>query len=504
MHSGGRVTKGASEFRERILQGPIVRTLLWLAWPVIVANLVQISYNLVDAFWLGKLGRQAFGAPTVSWPLISLFYSIGMGFASAGMTIVSQYFGAGERELADRSAGQLVAFLALMALSISVVGFATAPLVLEAMGVPPDVYPLAVGYIRVIFAGIPVAFMGFAFIMLMNSIGDTRTPMKLSVASALLNMVLDPIMIFGLLGLPPMGVVGAAIATMTARGVVAAVGTYLLIKGYRGIKLRLEYLRIERWWLRKVLSIGVPISIQSSANSLGFVVMMSIVSRFGSATIAAYGVGIRIVDVLQAFTWGINRATSIMVGQNIGAELYDRARRVARSSMALLTAALSLGAVVVYLFRGPVVAVFVSDPLVIAEGSRFLSYFAPSIPFFGLFFIGGGIAQGSGHTKAFAAITIARLWGLRIGLSALLAIAMGMGATGIWIAMSLSNIGGGLMSLAWVSRGTWLQRVVEVPARARAHHNITARTGRSPLRRAGDGAGYGEGGEGARDEGPAG
>ncbi len=451
----------AAAYRERILRGAIVKTMFWLAWPMIIANLIQMTYNLVDALWLGRLGRQAFGAPTVSWPLIMLFNAVGMGFAQAGMTLVAQYFGAGDREMSRKCACQLIALHTILALSISAIGVSTIHIVLKLMGVPSDVYPLAVAYSRVIFLGIPVAFLGFAILAILNSLGDTRTPMKLSIVSALINIVLDPILIFGLFGFPALGVVGAAIATIVARSFITIVGLYMIIKGIHGIKLQLECMRIERWWLRKVISIGIPISIQSSSNALGFTIMMSIVSRFGSVAVAAYGIGIRIIDFIQAFTWGLQRATSIMIGQCIGAELYDRAKRIARTAMLLISSILGIGALTIYLIRDSVIALFVPDPLVIKEGSVFLSYFIWSIPFFGIFFVCNGVAQGSGHPKAMTAIAIARLWLFRIGLSILFALYLGMGSVGIWIAMTISNIAAGLLSLAWISRGTWLRRVIE-------------------------------------------
>lgn len=457
----GYRSRGVMELRERILTGSVVKTIFWLAWPMILANLVNISYNLVDAFWLGKLGRQAFGAPTVSWPLIMFFYSLGMGFAMAGISLISQYVGAGDLRMASRSAGNLMTLMGLMAVMISALGYVSAPYVLHLMGVPPDVYPLAVNYIRVIFIGIPFAFIGFAFITIANSLGDTRTPTLISIISSIFNMILDPILIFGWFGIPRMGVIGAALATILSRTLISVVGSYMLFHGYKGIRIGIHDLGIDGWWVRKVVSIGTPLAIQQSSNALGFTVMMGIVSRFGSVAIAAYGVAIRIIDVITAFTWGINRATSIMVGQNVGAELYERAKDIVKKSLMLVTAILATGSLAIYLIRDWAVAVFINEPNVVIEGSKLLSIFTLSIPFFGLFSVGGGVAAGSGHTRFFAIVSILRLWALRIGLSVLLGLTLGMGTMGVWIAMTLSNVGAGLLALAWVLRATWARRVIE-------------------------------------------
>ncbi len=458
------------KYRDKILNGPILKTMTWLAWPIIIANLVNISYNLIDTFWLGKLGKESLSAPVVCWPLIMLFYSIGMGFSSAGISLISQYVGAGESDLANKSASHLFGFMAMMAAALSLLGYVTTPTILAVIGVPPDVLPLAVQYIKVIFMGIPIAFIGFAFVAILNSLGDTRTPTVLGVISSLTNLVLDPILIFGWFGFPALGVVGAAVATVVARAVLTMLGIALLARRWMGITIIVRELLPQRWWLAKIFKIGSPLALMQSANALGFTVMTGIVSRFGSVVISAYGVGIRVIDILQAFSMGFMNATAIMIGQNIGAEYYERAKQIAFRALALMTTLMAIGTFLIFIFRSSLIAVFINDPRVIEEGVRFLMIFLPSIPFFGMFFVSGGIARGSGHTKAFTVISLIRLWLLRIGLSYLLAVALGYGPTGIWIAMSISNIGAGILAIAWVSRGTWLRRVIEVPTSLSTMH----------------------------------
>lgn len=447
-------------YRERIIEGNILKTMLWLAWPILTANIVNISYNLVDAFWLGKIGREAFGAPTVSWPLIMLIYSIGFGYSSAGISLISQYYGAGDYDRAEMSASQFIAYSMYMALILCIFGFTASPYLLYLMGVPPDIYGLAVQYTRTIFLGLPIVLLGYAYVTISNGIGDTRTPTILNIVSSIVNMILDPIMIFGLLGLPAMGVIGAAIATIVSRAIVSLVGGYILFKGYLGIKIRIKYFRLKKWWLEKIFSIGTPIVIQRSSNSLGFTIMMSIVSRFGSVVVAAYGVSIRIIDVLTAFTTALQRSTSIMVGQNIGAEKYDRAWRIAKISLSSIFTMLLLGSIVIFLYRSYLVSIFISEPEVIAEGSRIIEIFTWSIPFFGIFFMSWALAIGSGHTRFFAIISIIRLWALRIGLSILFAIILNYGSTGIYIAMTLSNIIAGILAITWAMSRKWLKKVI--------------------------------------------
>ena len=467
--AGRRGLKEFGALRERILKGPVYRTLAWLAWPVIIVNLVNLSYNLVDAIWLGRLGKVAFSAPTVCWPPIMFVYSLALGYASAAISLISQYAGAGDVEMVRKSAGQLVTFAAAFGLSISAVGFATAPYILSLMSVPPKVYPLAVTYMRIIFAGAPAVIPAFAYITISNSLGDTKTPMKLNVASSIANIVLDPILIFGLLGLPRLGVAGAAIATIASRSWVSAAGLYILfVRGVKGLRLGRDDLRIEGWWVRKVFKIGTPLAIQRSSTALGFTVLMSLVSRFGSSVIAAFGVAQRVINILQAFAGGFFRASSIMIGQAIGAEEYLRAKEVVRKALTLITLGFTVGSALIVVFREQLILAFVNSPSVVPIGSELLEIFAPSIPFFGMFFLCSAVANGSGHTKFFAVISIIRLWVIRVGLGTLLAFTLGLGVNGIWYALTMGNVVAGLIALTWLFRGTWLKRVIEVPQRAAA------------------------------------
>ena len=450
------------QIRQRILEGSILRTALWLAWPLMIAQLVNVSYNIIDSIWLGRLGPKAFAAPMVCSPLIMFIYSIG-AIAMGGLSLVSQYVGAGDFRSAERSAGQLISFTFMVGVALSVAGFIIAPAALKLMGVPSEVYPLALAYMRTIFIGVPIAIGGLAYVMISNAVGDTRTPTKLNIASALTNIALDPLLIFGIGPFPRLGVVGAAVATIASRSITTFVGLYKLFRGFGGFRVRLEDLKLETKWIKKVLTIGVPISIQQSTTSLGFVVLMGIISRFGTVQIDAYGVALRIMQIDQAIVFGLNRAMSIMVGQCIGAELYDRAKKVAKRVGLFIFASMCAIAAGIVALAPLVIWIFVPDPRVVQAGTVLLRVFAPSMPAFALIAMAQGIGRGSGHTKVPAALSIARLWGLRVPLALILP-SLGLGVLGVWLAMTVSNVVIGAAAWVWISRGSWLKRVVEIPA----------------------------------------
>jgi len=253
------------EMRREIVEGNIERTLVKLAYPLIINNMVQVLYNLTDTFWLGKLGREELSAPGTAWPLVWFFMSIGMGFATAGFAFVSQYIGAKDYERANRSAGALYSLMMFFSLFVTFFGLLIASFALKFMNVTPEVYPYALNYIRVIFIGIPFSFTLFAFNFLLRAVGDTKTPVRINMFTVFLNIVLDPLLIFGWLGFPRLGVVGAAVATMFSNSMGSFIGGYLLFKGRVGIHLTRESLKPDLKFYGKIFRVGLPLKINVNA-----------------------------------------------------------------------------------------------------------------------------------------------------------------------------------------------------------------------------------------------
>lgn len=458
--------------RNKILNGDIIRTALTLGWPVMLSNVFQTIYNLTDAFWLGKLGPEAVAAPSISWPIMFLFISLSAGFGIAGISLVSQYTGAGLHEKANKTAGQLLSFLLMTSCTVAVVGFLFAEDVLSLMGASPDILATTTPYLQIMFLAIPFLFCHFGFRSLLRGYGDTKTPMILTISSAISDTVLDPFFVFGWGFLPQMGAAGAALTTLITRGIVGIIDIYLLFSGKVGIKLKLQYLKPDLDWIRRIVSIGLPSSIGQSGTALGFVTLISLVTMEDTALwrgnivaegtlLAAYGIGSRIINMVNVILWGGVSAISTMIGQNLGANKNERAGQIASKlliSFFLLAAAASA---IVYFLRIPLYKFFINDPAVLDMGSNFITSFVPSVPFFAVFRLVGGVFQGSGHTKPSMILSLVRLWALRITLSYAFYFILGMGAIGIWIGMALGNFAGAALSVAWLSRGTWKEKVIQ-------------------------------------------
>ncbi len=461
------------QMREQILSGPIVKTLILLAYPLIINRLVQVLYNLTDTFWLGKLGRIELSAPGTAWPLVWFFMSIGMGFATAGFAFVSQYVGAREYDKANRSAGALYSLMLLFATAVGVTGVLLAPELLRLMNVSDTIYPYALSYTRVIFAGIPFSFTLFAFNFLLRAVGDTKTPVKINIATVILNIVLDPILIFGIGPFPRLGVTGAAVATMFSNSVGSVVGGYLLFTGKVGIHLTPETLKPDVGFYSKIFRVGLPASIGNSTTALGFVILTRVIftvgglygqahgiPNFEDVAFATYSITNRLTNFMFAFSDGISMAMGTMVGQSIGAKLYDRAKVIAEKTMAINFTILGVGTLLFIFFRVPIFRFFINDPAVIAESAKVVKYFSASLPFFGVFSAVNNTFQSAGQTKKSMILGMVRLWGIRLPLSYGLGL-LTRDTAGMWLGMGLSNVLGAVIALAWFLRGSWMKAIIE-------------------------------------------
>lgn len=440
--------------------GPITASLLRLAWPVMLSNLFQTLYNFVDRFWLARLGRIPIAALALSWPLVFLVLSLGSGITIAGTALVAQYTGARRHEEANLAAGQVISFTGTLAVLLGAAGFFSARPILLLMGAESSLIQAATSYLQIIYAGIPLMFGTFVVTALLNGVGDTVTPMILMGISVALNLVLDPFFIFGWGPFPEWGVAGAAVATVLSRGLLALLGLLWLFSGHLGLHLRPHHLR-PRWGLiRKIISIGGLSSIGQTGTALGFSIMNGALARIGTVVLSAFGIGNAFISIVLMPAMGLGQATATMVGQNLGAEKPERARRSVWSGMAISSAILVSAAIAVLIFRNHLIGFFLSDPEVLAVGSEMLFLVALAFPFMGIIQVIMGTYQGSGHTLYSMFFDLFRLWALRVPLVFLLAFGFHLGASGVWWAMFASNSATAAVCLAFFLSGNWMQRVI--------------------------------------------
>jgi putative MATE family efflux protein len=452
-----------------LTDGPLVGPMVRLAWPIVVIQLLQVAYNVADTFWLDALSSDAVGALSLAFPLIFFLISIGGGFTAAGSILVAQYIGAGSEDEASAVAGQTLSFVSIVAVAINLVGFLLVDPMLGLL--PADdrtaafVVPMAADYMRVFFLGSPFLFGFFVFVSLMRGYGNTRMPMRIMAVSVLVNVVLDPIFIFGWGPITGMKIEGAAIATVLSRALATVMGLYVIFGTDAGPEVRLNHLTPDFARIREIVRLGVPTAAEQSTSSLAMVVLTGMVATFPPAVVAAYGLGNRLSSLVFLPAMGFGQATNTMVGQNLGADRPDRAERAVRLAVALVAGVMLAVSLVAVLFPEPLVSVFLSaDTPRVAEtidhGSDYLRIMAVMFIFMGVLQVVLGAFRGAGNTRTALVFSMVTLWVARVPATYYLVFVEGWGPTGIWVTVALGDIVGAIAAVAWFLRGTWKRTVV--------------------------------------------
>jgi len=444
-----------------LTRGPLAGNLFAVAWPGMVSSLLQTLYNLADAFWLGKLGKAALVAPTVTMHVSFVAFSVAMGLGVGGTTLVSQYKGAGRSAEVGRAAGQTLVLLLGAGVVIGALGLIMAAPLLRLLQTPPDAFAGTLLFLRWVLVGVPFTFVFFVYSGVSTGLGDTLAPLRVNLITVVLNAILDPILIFGLGPAPRLGVGGAAAATCIAQMLSAILGLQRLMRSEQGLRLQTADLRWHRPTVLRILKVGIPMSLGQTGTALGFTVLIGVVNTFGSAVTAAFGVGNRIINMAMAPAMGLSQACAAAVGQNLGAQRPDRAAHAVWTSARMLTAILLPLTVFTFFCGDAISRLFIADPEVVKYGRDLFQVTSFSVFAFGFVLVLLGAFRGSGHTVPVMVLNIIRLWGLRVPGAWLLAKTLQMGPTGLWWAMFASNMATAIGAAIWFATGTWKRAVIE-------------------------------------------
>jgi putative MATE family efflux protein len=432
-----------------------------------LTNLLQVTYNLVDAWFLGRVSAAAVSAPSIAFSVVFFLSIFGMGFSQAGTTLVAQSHGAGDRRRVDFFAAQTVALITVTGVVVGMVGVVAVSPLLQLLRVPAAAYRETEIYMRIIFSAVPFMFFFFVLQGVLQGVGDSTTALRVQLATVTLNGVLDPLLIFGIGPIPPMGVAGAATATLISRAISAAAILVILFRGREKLTIHPHDLRPDLSAWRRLIGIGLPLAAGQGIAALGFTVMQGVVNGFGVAVIAAFGVGNRIIGMFNMPAIGLSRATAALVGQELGAGRPEGARHALRVSVGAMLAFIVPAMTLTFLFGNQVMRFFVNDAEVIAHGATLFRIVSVSVVPFTLFTVINGAFQGGGDTRPVMYLSVLRLWGIRVPLAMFLAWNLAYGPPGIWYAMFVSNVVTAGLGFAVLRRGRWLNHLELAPAHQR-------------------------------------
>jgi putative MATE family efflux protein len=458
----GGLFKSQSELD--LTHGSIPKSLFFLSFPIVITNLLQVGYNLADTFWLGRYSTEALAAISLGFPLVYLFISLGLGLTVAGSVLVAQHTGADQSEQAEYAASQTVSFTLIAGVLLGAIGFTFVAELLQVFGAEPAVLTLATDYMEVISLGLPFLFGFTVFIALMRGAGDTVTPMLVMLGTVVLNVAIDPLLIFGVGPLPELGVEGAAIATVFSRGSAMIVGLWVMVRGTRGIQIHPRQMVPDLDYSRKLLRIGVPASVENTGRAISVNAVLVIVTLFATPVVAAFGVGIRVFSMIFMPAIAIDRGVETMTGQNIGAGREDRVVATNRFAAKVSFLLLSVLGVLTFVFAPEIIRLFDDSPAVVSEGATFLRWIAPTFGFVGILRAYSGGFRGAGKTLTAAAIAVLLFGFIRLPIAYVASqgvlpvefwIFGGKTPVGIWFAFAVSGIIAATVAAGWFEIGKW-------------------------------------------------
>ena len=429
-------------------EGNIVKQLFFFSAPILITNLLQVSYQFIDSLWVGNLiGADALGAVALSGTVIFTVLSFVIGVNNAALTILSQQKGKGNEAGLRRYLNAFVVLLTVMAIVLGVAGYLLAEPILLLLGTPEKMVEMAASYLRINFIGILFLF-GYNFIgTAFRAMGDSKSPLYFVLTAVILNAVLDPFFI----AVCGWGIEGAGYATVVSQGIAFLIGIYYSIKGSR-IPFSKPHLP-ARHEVLAILKLGIPAGLQMSVISAGVMAIMSVVASFGPAVVAGYGAAQRLDSLIMLPAQALGTAVNSMAGQNIGAGRWDRVHLITKYGFFYNLVVMLILAFAIVLFADYGIQLFITETEAADFGANYLKMIAFFYPFLGVNFILNGAVRAAGAMFQVLVLNIISFWMLRYPVTYFLS---GLfGEKGIALGMGISFIISSIIAFLYYRYGKW-------------------------------------------------
>ena len=440
-----------------LTEGPIARSLIAFTIPILLGNVLQSLNGSVNAIWVGRfLGEAALSATAIANSVLFLLLGGVFGISMAATILIAQYVGAQNMEAARRVVGASGTFFALIATVIASAGFIWVTPLLVAMHAPIQAIPLARDYLRILFIAIPFLYIYTYVMAVLRGAGDSKTPLKFLVLSVCLDIVLNPLLIFGAGPIPKLGIAGSALATLIANAVsLGALLTYLY-RSRHPLCLRgneLSYLKFDTAIVATLLKKGLPMGLHLVLISANAVAVISLVNRFGTDTTAAYGAVWQLWNYLQMPAFAIGAAVSSLAAQNVGAQRWDRVSRIAHTGLLshlVLTGTLVL---ILLLLNRQALSLFLAPGAALSIADHINQTSAWSFIFYGIAMVLYGVVRSTGAVIVPVVALAISLWGVRLPCAALLMPLYE--ADAIWWSFPISALVSATLAVTYYYFGNW-------------------------------------------------
>ena len=432
------------------------KKILQLAWPIIFANILQMVYQITDMFWIGRFSTDGVAAVSLAWPIIFFFMSIGIGLTIAGTIMVAQRRWAKNYESLNQIVGQSITLATVFSVIAAIIWSLSAPYIIGLMGADTLVSNYATSYLQISFIGM-IAVFGYMMVQsLWRGMGEVKIPVYIIICTALINLVLDPVLIMGRWPIPSLGVDGAARSTMITQTLSWFVSLFILYRNEKyHVILKKKYFHIDKSFFKQYMSLAIPSWIEMSARSLWMVVLAYIVAVYGTEVIAAYGVGNQIIGVVIFIALGFSMASTTLAGQFYGARNFENIIKTKKHSLIMSVATLLIFWVAIFMGARTLVSFFVpSEMEVITTSVTFLRIVALFLWLYAIQFVIAGMFRGLGEVKIPMIITLLSLRWLQIPIAYFGAKIYGPDA--IWWSLPIANVLA--TTVAWVWYEYWKRK----------------------------------------------
>lgn len=440
------------ENHKDLTTGPILPQLWSLAWPMMLSVFFYTLYNIVDAYWVSKLSPEAIAAVSISQITLFLMISLGFGITAGSGVIMSMDIGAKNKPAAERVLGQSFVLSAILAVFFTIISLVFKENLIQIAGARGDIFQPALEYFTVTSAGCVLFFILVNIMFAFNAQGDTFTLTKLFAVSTAVNLIGDPILIFGWFGVPALGISGAAYSTLISQFVFICIALHSLSSPKRNIQFHFKNLSFRWDSVKRVLQIGIPAALTQVVNPVGTAILTLICgTAFAEPGTVAISLGFRIEFFAYLPAIGFGFAGMAMMGQNIGAEKLDRAREIFRTALKFaISLAATLG-VLAAIFAHQIIDIFTTDPEVTAKTLTYFRIVALTYGFLAASMVEASAFQAVGKSWPGFWILVLRFFVIAVPISYVLAIVQGYPITAVWSAIATGNIIGSIVGYFWIT-----------------------------------------------------
>jgi len=437
-------------------EGNITKNLWSLASPMIVSQILQTVFYVVDLIFIGMVGSIAIAAVSIATIFMMTLSTMAHGLSIGTTAVIARFIGQRDRETASHFASQSILISLVLGLIAGITAFFFSEFLFSFLGATPEITESGIGYFRISLLGTFALFLQFTIGSIFRATGEVRVAMTLTVIATLLNLILDPLLIFGIYPFPELGVNGAAWASVVALIAASLAGCAILVRGSFAVTLKSSDFIPNYQSIWRIVRIAVPAASRRIIRDAARIVMMKIVSIYGVFFIAAYGIGMRIDMIAMLPGMGLSAATSTLVGQNLGAGKINNCEKSTWTALKYLGAIMGCLGIIFYIFAPFFISSLCTVPVqLLKTGTQYLHYITISYIFVSAIMIFGGALNGAGDSISPLIISGTAAWIIQIPIAILFSEIIFSGPEGIWLAILITTILESFVFMTWFARGKW-------------------------------------------------